>query len=160
MSVDRATRTRIDLLTLRQVRESGGLYEVDRKINSPDQAADIVIRVTRIHEDAQESFGIINLDTKNRINGMHVLSKGSLNASVVHPREVFKAALLNNSASIVCFHNHPSGDPTPSPEDLILTRRLTEAGQLMGIEVLDHIIIGTSSRFMSLKERHGELFAH
>lgn len=77
---------------------------------------------------------------------------GSLNASIVHPREVFRAAIKCSSASLVCAHNHPSGDPTPSPEDISLTTRLVEAGQIVGIEVLDHLIIGDGS-FVSLKER-------
>jgi DNA repair protein RadC len=75
-----------------------------------------------------------------------------LNSSIVHPREVFKAAIMNNAASIVLFHNHPSGDPEPSPEDKSVTKRLVEAGKLMGIHVMDHIIIG-SSKYVSLKER-------
>lgn len=79
------------------------------------------------------------------------LSMGSLNASIVHPREVFRAAIKRSSASIVCVHNHPSGDPTPSPEDIQLTHRLVEAGTIIGIEVLDHVIIG-DQRFISLKE--------
>jgi DNA repair protein RadC len=77
---------------------------------------------------------------------------GSLNASIVHPREVFRAAIKRSSASIICVHNHPSGDPTPSPEDIQLTHRLVEAGSIIGIEVLDHIIIG-DFKFVSLKEQ-------
>jgi DNA repair protein RadC len=77
---------------------------------------------------------------------------GTLNASLVHPREVFRAAIKYSSASIICAHNHPSGDPAPSPEDISLTKRLVEAGQLVGIEVLDHLIIG-DGRFVSLKEQ-------
>jgi DNA repair protein RadC len=91
------------------------------------------------------------LNTKNQVIGRQTLSIGSLNASIVHPREVFKAAIRRSSASIVCAHNHPSGDPTPSPEDIQLTKRLGEAGQLIGIELLDHLVIG-DSRFISLKE--------
>jgi DNA repair protein RadC len=77
---------------------------------------------------------------------------GSLNASIVHPREVFRAAMKYSSAAIVCAHNHPSGDPTPSPEDIALTSRLVQAGEIVGIDVLDHLIIG-DSRFISLKEK-------
>ena len=80
------------------------------------------------------------------------ISMGSLNASIVHPREVFRAAIKRSSASIICVHNHPSGDPTPSPEDIQLTHRLVEAGTIIGIEVLDHVIIG-DQRFISLKEQ-------
>lgn len=77
---------------------------------------------------------------------------GSLNASIVHPREVFRAAIKCSSASIICAHNHPSGDPTPSPEDIALTRRLLEAGEIVGIDVLDHLIIGDDG-FISMKEQ-------
>ncbi|MNI93032.1 hypothetical protein D3C73_1509200 [compost metagenome] len=77
---------------------------------------------------------------------------GSLSASIVHPREVFRAAMKCSSAAIICAHNHPSGDPTPSPEDIALTSRLIQAGEIVGIDVLDHLIIG-DSRFISLKEK-------
>ena len=78
--------------------------------------------------------------------------KGSLNSSIVHPREVFREAVKRSAASIICFHNHPSGDPTPSQEDIHVTRRLADSGKMMGIEVLDHIIIG-DRKFTSLKEK-------
>ncbi|MNV44920.1 hypothetical protein D3C71_1366980 [compost metagenome] len=92
------------------------------------------------------------LNTKNHVIGQETLSMGSLNASIVHPREVFRAAIKCSSASIICAHNHPSGDPTPSPEDISLTSRLLQAGEIVGIDVLDHLIIGDSS-FVSLKEK-------
>lgn len=99
-----------------------------------------------------EIFKVIFLNTKNHILAVETLSQGSLNASIVHPREVFRAAIRRSSASILCCHNHPSGDPTPSPEDIQLTSRLVEAGSLIGIEVLDHIVTG-HQRFVSLKEQ-------
>lgn len=92
------------------------------------------------------------LNTKNHLIFKEVISIGSLNASIVHPREVFRAAIKRASASIICCHNHPSTDPAPSPEDIRMTSRLVEAGSIIGIEVLDHIIIGGSS-FYSLKEK-------
>jgi DNA repair protein RadC len=81
----------------------------------------------------------------------HEVSRGTLDATLVHPREVFKAALLSNAASIILTHNHPSGDPTPSPDDHQLTRRLVDAGRLIGVEVLDHIIVG-DGRYFSFRE--------
>jgi DNA repair protein RadC len=90
----------------------------------------------------REHFVVILVDRKNRLIGIHTVSVGSLTASVVHPREVFKVAILSNAAAILCGHNHPSGDPQPSREDCSLTRRLVQAGQVLGIEVLDHVIIG------------------
>jgi DNA repair protein RadC len=99
-----------------------------------------------------EQFGVILLDTKHRVLRTTVVSVGTLDTSIVHPREVFRAAANAGAAALVLFHNHPSGDPTPSEDDIALTKRLIRAGDLMGITVLDHVIIA-ESRFCSLKER-------
>jgi DNA repair protein RadC len=99
-----------------------------------------------------EVFGILTLDVRHRLRGERVISTGCLTSSVVHPREVFQEAVLGRAAAIILFHNHPSGDPDPSSDDLSLTRRLAAAGALMGIEVLDHVIVG-AARWVSLKER-------
>ena len=101
----------------------------------------------------REQFLVILLDEKNRILGFNVVSVGTLNASVVHPREVFKPAILANAASLILLHNHPSGHPEPSSEDNEITRRLKEAGDLLGIKVLDHVIIG-DDRYFSFADRH------
>jgi DNA repair protein RadC len=97
----------------------------------------------------REHFVILLLDQKNQVIGIHTVSVGSLTASIVHPREVYKVAILRNAAAIICGHNHPSGDCQPSREDRAITQRLVEAGKLLGIAVLDHIIIGdgTSAYF-------------
>jgi DNA repair protein RadC len=99
-----------------------------------------------------EEFGMLILDTRNRLRRLQVISKGGLNGSLVHPREVFREAVTLQAAGLILFHNHPSGDPTPSREDLELTRRLRDAGRIMGIEVLDHIILG-AGRYVSLKDK-------
>jgi DNA repair protein RadC len=99
-----------------------------------------------------ETFGLLALDVRHRLKKEAVISVGCLTASLVHPREVFQQAVVSRAAALVLFHNHPSGDPEPSAEDLALTRRLASAGTLMGIEVLDHVILG-AGRFVSLKER-------
>jgi DNA repair protein RadC len=99
----------------------------------------------------REHFVVILLDRKNRLIGINTASIGSLSASVVHPREVFKPAILSNAAAIVCAHNHPSGDPQPSQEDRVLTARLVEAGKVLGIQVLDHIIVG-EGRYLSFAD--------
>lgn len=145
--------TQIDFVTLKQVRDHSAWYIFtnDGIISTPKDVHDVVNQVFDLSNDANESFGIVALDTKNKMNGLCILSQGSLNSSVVHPREVFKRAILYNAASIVCFHNHPSGNPTPSPEDIILTNRLKESGELLGIDVLDHIIIG-DRLWTSMKE--------
>ena len=98
-----------------------------------------------------EQFGVVLLDTKHRVVRATVLTIGSLNVTGVQPREVFREAALGGAASVVMFHNHPSGDPTPSPDDVELTRRLMAAGIVMGIEVVDHIILG-DVRYWSFKE--------
>jgi DNA repair protein RadC len=119
-------------------------------IRSPQDVADLLM--DRLRFEKKEHFIVIHLDTKNQVIGEEVASIGSLDSSIVHPREIFKSALKKSSASIICVHNHPSGDPTPSREDILVTKRLFEVGQLMGIEVLDHVIIG-EHRFTSLKEK-------
>ena len=98
-----------------------------------------------------EQFGIVLLDTKHRVLRTAVLSVGTLDASLVHPREVFREAAGGGAAAIVLFHNHPSGDPTPSGEDVALTARLVEAGRLMGIQVVDHLVLA-DARYCSFKE--------
>jgi DNA repair protein RadC len=122
----------------------------DYEINSPEVAANI-IRVT-IKDMAKEHFKLIILNTRNRIIGVLDISTGTLNASLVHPREVFKEAITRSASSVVVAHNHPSGDTQPSEEDIRITRRLVEAGKIMGIEVLDHIIV-TRNSFLSLKAK-------
>lgn len=134
------------------IREKIGRYEIPRKIGSPDDAYNAITTITNVQEEAQEVFGILILNTKNKVVAVHEISRGSLNASIVHPREVYKAAILHNASSIICFHNHPSGDPKPSKEDIEITQTLVEAGEILGIKVLDHIIIG-DEEYISLKEK-------
>jgi DNA repair protein RadC len=98
-----------------------------------------------------EQFGVVLLDTKHRVMRTKVVTVGTLDASVVHPREVFREATAAGAAAIVVFHNHPSGDPEPSDEDVVLTRRLVAAGVVLGIEVLDHVILA-NVRYYSMKE--------
>ena len=101
---------------------------------------------------AVEQFGVVLLDTKHRVLRTTVVSVGTLDASIVHPREIFREATAAGAAALVLFHNHPSGDPEPSAEDVLLTRRLIAAGVLMGIDVIDHVILA-GVRFCSLKEK-------
>lgn len=99
-----------------------------------------------------ETFGVLALDVRHRLKKEAVISVGCLTSSLVHPREVFQEAVVSRAAALILFHNHPSGDPEPSAEDVALTRRLASAGALMGIEVLDHVVLG-AARFVSLKQR-------
>lgn len=119
-------------------------------IRSPEDVLSLVMEDMRFLK--QEHFVCLYLNTKNQVIFRHTVFIGSLNASIVHPREVFKEALRRSSASIICLHNHPSGDPSPSREDIDVTKRLYEAGRVLGIELLDHIIIGDRT-FISLKEQ-------
>lgn len=119
-------------------------------IRSPEDVAKLMMEELR--HLTQEKFVCLFLNTKNQVLAQHTIFIGSLNSSVVHPREVFKEAIRRSSASVICLHNHPSGDPTPSPEDIAVTKRLIQAGQIVGIDVLDHVIIG-DGRFYSLKEK-------
>ena len=105
-----------------------------------------------ITEKEKEYFYVFGLSTKNKIKFMDVVSVGTLNFSVVHPREVFRPAVLVGCASIIIAHNHPSGSIEPSEEDIRLTKRLTEGGKLLGIEVLDHVITGEAGKYYSFKE--------
>ncbi|MEN2467160.1 MULTISPECIES: DNA repair protein RadC [Ornithinibacillus] len=119
-------------------------------IRSPEDGADYIMEEMR-HLN-QEHFVTIFLDTKNQIIHRQTIFIGSLNASIVHPREVFREAVKRSAASIIVAHNHPSGDPTPSQEDIHVTKRLVESGKMIGIELLDHLIIG-DHKFVSLKEK-------
>ena len=119
-------------------------------IRSPEEGANYLMNDMRFL--TQEHFVTLYLNTKNQVIHQQTIFIGSLNASIVHPREVFKEAFRRSAASIVCAHNHPSGDPAPSKEDINVTRRLVECGKMIGIDVLDHIIIG-DKKYVSLKEK-------
>ena len=119
-------------------------------------AADVApALLTLLHDEPNEVFAILCLTTKLRVIAYHEVSRGTIDATLVHPREVFKAALLANAATIVVAHNHPSGDPTPSRDDLQITDRLIDAGRIMGITVADHVIVG-DGRWFSFRD-HGVL---
>lgn len=119
-------------------------------IRSPEDAAAYLM--TDMSSLTQEHFVVLFLNVKNEIIHKETIFIGSLNSSIVHPREIYREAVKRSAASIICAHNHPSGNPSPSPEDINVTKRLLEAGSLMGIELLDHVIIG-DHQFISLKEK-------
>ena len=138
----------IEIVKIKMVKDRELRNEYDQKIGTPFSLYKILR--TLLEEEDRENFLVISLDTKNHINGINVISTGTLNSSLVHPREVFKMAILNNSNSIIIAHNHPSGDTEPSNEDIKVTDRLVECGKILGIEVLDHIIVGDG--YYSFKE--------
>lgn len=136
--------------TTRLLRESGPWYA--GLVKSPED----VVKIMRDHLDLEnadrEHFVVIYMDRKGNVNAICIVSVGGLHSSIVHPREVFKTALLTSAASIILVHNHPSGDPTPSNEDQEVTKKLVESGKILGIDVLDHIVIGVE-RYFSFKEK-------
>jgi DNA repair protein RadC len=122
----------------------------DKKITSPEDIADIFIPLLR--DEVKERFVVICLNSANKIIGFETISIGNLNSSVVHPREIFKTALEQNSASIILLHNHPSGNTEPSNEDIAITKKLVESGKIMDIPVFDHIIIA-GDKYTSFVEK-------
>ena len=134
--------------TLNIAEEARDWFHPENPVSSSTQVADLFAHLRR---ETREIFATVHLDSKNRVLCIETVSIGSLSAAVVHPREVFKATLLSSAAALVLVHNHPSGDPTPSREDLELTKRLKDAGELLGIRVLDHVIIGEN--YLSFADR-------
>lgn len=142
------------------LRELTVKYSVKKDVDGQPVSIGRVLRSARdataalaatLEHEPSEVFAILCLTTKNRVIAYHEVSRGALDCTIVHPREVFKAALLANASGIILAHNHPSGDPTPSPDDLALTQRLQESGAILGIHVLDHIVIG-DGRSVSFRE--------
>ncbi|WP_193437476.1 RadC family protein [Sporolactobacillus pectinivorans] len=119
-------------------------------IRSPEDGANFVMEEMRSLK--QEHFVVLFLNTKNQVLHKSTIFIGSLNSSIVHPREIFKEAVRYSAAAMICFHNHPSGDPAPSREDIDVTKRLVSCGKMLGVEVLDHIVIG-DRKFTSLKQK-------
>lgn len=137
---------------LELVKESSKIYNVDDKMTSPRSVANYMEQVFNMSSQAEEIFVMLVLDIKNKVIGAFEVSRGNLSSSIVHPREVFKRAILLNGNAIIVGHNHPSGNPAPSEEDKKVTKRLDECGNLLGIKLLDHIIIGDEGSYYSHKE--------
>ena len=140
---------RIPVYRVQLVRDGSQKTE-RKKVSQPAVAANVLWQF--LERADREHFVVVLLDTQNQIIGIHTVTVGTLDASLVHPREIFKAAILANSAAILLAHNHPSGDPTPSAEDRSVTRLLVDAGIVLGIEVLDHVVLGESPRYYSFRE--------
>ena len=141
------------LFTYKVVKESTGITYGSDSLSNPEK---VVKFIEEYYEDYfsedKEAFSVLMLNTKNKVIGIKTVSVGTLDATIVHPREVFKSAILNSAKSIMIFHNHPSGDTKPSGEDINLTKRLVDAGNLLGIKVLDHIILGNNGNYLSMLE--------
>lgn len=148
--MEKEQRKRVDVVSTRVVRESSILYH-NRNITKPQSAVDLFKLF--LDDVDREMLVVLCLNTKNAPTALQVVSVGSLSSSIVHPREVFKIAITSNAASVILSHCHPSGDPSPSREDEEITRRLVQAGEILGIKVLDHLIIGSGTdKWISLRE--------
>ncbi|WP_208005213.1 JAB domain-containing protein [Macrococcoides caseolyticum] len=141
-------KKKINIVSIQMVKEKVMWYP-ERKISSPENAAKIMREF--VGSSDREVFIVLSMNTKNEPTHIEKVSVGSLNVSIIHPREVFKLAILSNAANIILGHNHPSGHPQPPYEDIEATKHLYEVGKLIGIDGLDHIIF-TDDSFYSLKE--------
>lgn len=140
---------KIPLVTIKAKREKTLTWE-RASVRSPEDAYRIGRKLTGDLD--REVFGVVNLNTANTINSINIVAIGTIISCLVHPREVFKSAILSNSAAIILFLNHPSGSETVSEDDLVITKKLVEAGTLLGIPVLDHVIIG-DKKYLSFREK-------
>ena len=139
----------INIVSVKLVREKDVIY-APKTITSPEELASIVKRF--LADTDREVFLTVNFSTANTINSIHIVSIGSLDRAIVHPREVFKAAKLSNASSIALVHSHPSGSLNPSLEDIQITKKLVQCGEILGIKVVDHIIV-SDDRHLSFAER-------
>lgn len=140
---------RVGIVSLKLVKEQSVLYET-RVISNPYDAYKLIKNF--LIDSDREKFVVACLDTKNQPVNISVVSIGSVNSAIVHPREVFKVAMLSNASKIICFHNHPSGNLKCSKEDENTTNRLKECGEILGIELVDNIIVGDNDTYFSFKE--------
>lgn len=146
------TKMAEDRKAILEKEKSVNVPDVDRKMNSPEKVDRLGRYALRIHEETEEYLYMICINTKLDVTSVFELSHGNVNSSVVGIREMFQKALLANAVNVIVMHNHPSGDCTPSKEYVAVTKRMVEAGRLIGVEVLDHLIIG-NDKFCSLKEK-------
>ena len=133
---------KLNIYNLQIIKENSIAYDVQQKIRTPEDAVNVFKNAIKLDMKSEEYLYMLALNTKNCVIGCCEISHGSINNSIVHPREIFKRALLLNATSIIIAHNHPSGNSEPSKEDINVTERIKQCGELMGIELLDHVIIG------------------
>ncbi|PUU88189.1 RadC family protein [Halanaerobium sp.] len=144
----------IQKFSLRVVKESGGRYDIDKTINNPIAARNLFIEVAELDKRSEEVFVMATIDVRNKVTGLFEVSTGTLNSSLVTPREVFKRAILQNAAGIVLGHNHPSGNIDASSDDINITKKLIKSGKILGVNVVDHIIVGNEGNYSSMKEEN------
>lgn len=138
----------IQVVKIQMVRERSMVVE-NKNISSPDDIAKIMFDY--LSGADREHLVVVTLSTKNNINSISTVSIGCLQSSIAHSREIFKTAILSNAASIILCHNHPSGDPSFSKEDILISKKLKECGDILGIKVLDHIVVTDTNKFLSMK---------
>ncbi|PTV93171.1 DNA repair protein RadC [Halanaerobium saccharolyticum] len=144
----------IQKFSLRVVKENGGRYDIDKTINNPIAARNLFIEVAELDKRSEEVFVMATIDVRNKVTGLFEVSTGTLNSSLVTPREVFKRAILQNAAGIVLGHNHPSGNIDASSDDINITKKLVKSGKILGVNVVDHIIVGNEGNYSSMKENN------
>ena len=149
MDKNKTHAKRVDIVSLKLVKERSVLYET-RKISNPYDAYRLVKNF--LADSDREMFVVVCVDTKSQPVSIEVVSIGTVNSAMVHPREVFKVAILTNASKIICFHNHPSGNTNFIKEDEDITKRLQKCGEILGIELLDHIVVGAYDKYFSFKE--------
>jgi DNA repair protein RadC len=145
---------KIQKFSLRVVKENGGRYDIDKTINNPIAARNLFIEVAELDKRTEEVFVMATIDVRNKVTGLFEVSTGTLNSSLVTPREVFKRAILQNAAGIVLGHNHPSGNTDASSDDIQITKNLVKSGKILGVNVVDHIIVGNEGNYSSMKEEN------
>lgn len=144
----------IQKFSLRVVKEKGGRYDIDKTINNPIAARNLFIEVAELDKRTEEVFVMATIDVRNKVTGLFEVSTGTLNSSLVTPREVFKRAILQNAAAIVLGHNHPSSNIDASSDDINITKKLVKSGKILGVNVVDHIIVGNEGNYSSMKEEN------
>lgn len=138
---------------LQLIKENTHKYNLEnKKISNPKDIYNFIKEVYPLYEEAEEILMVIALNTKNEVIGLFEVSRGSISETIVHPREIFKRVLLINATKFIMVHNHPSNDTTPSEHDLNITKRIKSVGELVGVELLEHLIVGDSS-YTSLREK-------
>jgi DNA repair protein RadC len=148
-------KKRVGIIKLKMIREGTAVYGTER-FHEAKEAADMVRPLFEYSD--REMMMVMSLDSAMTPNALESVAVGGLSSCGIDPRDLFKHAILSNASKIICFHNHPSGEPKPSREDSLITGRIKEAGVLLGIELLDHIVIGSEGRYVSFREERIESF--
>jgi|LGVC01.1.fsa_nt_gb DNA repair protein RadC len=151
--MDKFKRKYIHVKNVYVIREATEMYKPDTRWNTPEKVAKLLHKLFEFLDETREHFLSISVNNKNELIAVNVISIGSVNTSIVHPREVFYAAIADKAVGIILCHNHPSGDVSPSQQDIDITLKLVETGRIVGIDVMDHIILGQSV----MKDRHAYL---